>query len=55
MSNHQIRIAMKWPRLYRGHVIGPKSGKCGRYVYWRADVLAWIAVQEAATATGGVQ
>lgn len=43
-------------RWYRANGSGPKSWKCGRYVrYWRSDVLAWIAAQEAATAKGGVQ
>ncbi len=32
---------------------GPKSFKIGRRRVWkRSDVLAWIAVQEAATGTG---
>jgi hypothetical protein len=56
VSRHQIRIPMKWPRLYRGHGIGSKSAKCGRHVrYWRSDVLASMAAQEAATAKGDVQ
>jgi hypothetical protein len=56
VSKHEIRIPIKWPLLYRGHGIGPTSAKCGRYVrYWRSDVLAWMAAQEAATAKDGVQ
>jgi hypothetical protein len=56
VSKHEIRIPIKWPRLYPGHGIGPKGAKWGRSVrYWRSDVLAWMATQEAATANGGVQ
>lgn len=43
-------------RWYRASGTGPKSWKCGRRVkFWRSDVLAWMAAQEAATARGGVQ
>lgn len=40
---------------YWAHVgIGPKSFKLGRRRVWkRADVLAWIAAQEALTGVGG--
>jgi prophage regulatory protein len=35
---------------------GPASFKLGRRRVWRkADVLAWIAEQQAATGTGGTQ
>jgi predicted DNA-binding transcriptional regulator AlpA len=35
---------------------GPASFKLGRRRVWRkADVLAWIAAQQAATGTGGTQ
>lgn len=35
--------------------VGPASFKLGRRRVWRmADVLAWIAQQEAQTGTGGV-
>ncbi|MFP1155656.1 DNA-binding protein [Mycobacterium sherrisii] len=52
MSGHSVATY----RCYRANGIGPKSWKCGRYVkYWRADVLAWMAAQEATTARGGVQ
>lgn len=41
---------------YWAHVgTGPKSFKLGRRRVWkRADVLAWIAAQEALTSVGGV-
>jgi prophage regulatory protein len=42
---------------YWAHVrTGPKSFKLGRRRVWkRADVLAWIAAQEAGTGVGGIQ
>jgi hypothetical protein len=56
VSDYHIRKPIKWPRLFRGHGIGPTSAKYGRYVrYWRSDVLAWMAAQEAPTSKGGVQ
>jgi predicted DNA-binding transcriptional regulator AlpA len=52
MSGHSV-ATYRW---YRANGIGPKSWKCGRYVrYWRSDVLAWMAAQEAATTRGGVE
>jgi predicted DNA-binding transcriptional regulator AlpA len=52
LSGHSV-ATYRW---YRANGIGPKSWKCGRYVrYWRSDVFAWMAAQEAATAKGGVQ
>jgi predicted DNA-binding transcriptional regulator AlpA len=56
VSRHEIRTPINWPRLNRAHGIGPTSTKCGRSVgYWRSDVLAWVAAQEAAIAKGRVQ
>jgi hypothetical protein len=56
MKKHHSRNPIKLPWLYRSHGIRLQSWKCGRYVrYWRSDVLAWMAAQEAATAKGGVQ
>jgi predicted DNA-binding transcriptional regulator AlpA len=52
LSGHSVATC----RWYRATGIGPKSWKCGRYVkYWRSDVFAWMAAQEAATAKRGVQ
>jgi predicted DNA-binding transcriptional regulator AlpA len=52
LSGHSV-TTYRW---YRANGIGPKSWKCERYVrYWRADVFAWMAAQESATAKGGVR
>lgn len=41
-------------RYYRQTGQGPKSWKAGRHVrYWKRDVIAWLASQEASTAVGG--
>jgi predicted DNA-binding transcriptional regulator AlpA len=45
--------ASTW-RYWAINDVGPRSFKLGRRRVWRrSEVLAWIASQEAATATGG--
>ena len=56
MSKHHNRNPIKWHGGTGPTASGKRVGSVGRYVrYWRSDVLAWMAAQEAATAKGGVQ
>jgi DNA-binding transcriptional MerR regulator len=51
-----LNIPVPTLRWYRATGIGPKSFKVGRRVrYHKADVLEWLAAQEAKTAVGGVK
>jgi excisionase family DNA binding protein len=50
----ELRVPEGTFRSWRAQNRGPKSFKIGRrVVYRRADVIAWLAAQEQATARGG--